>query len=170
MKRSTVWGSHRPHELRIRTVTGSDLQAKIHDAIAWRAYELYEARGGAGGHDAEDWKQAEAEVVRPLPCGFLEQDHRVCLTADASHFDEGPIELWVEPRRLTLCGFDGTRKPLPVKPGEPPRPRRDWLFLVHDFAVELDPGAVTARFNGPVLDIYVRRASVRSGERVATVA
>jgi hypothetical protein len=170
MKRSTVWGPHRPHELRIRRVTGDDLQAKIHDAIAWRAYELYEARGGAGGHDSEDWKRAEAEIVRPLPCGFLEQDHRVCLTTDASHFDEGPIELWIEPRRLTLCGFDGKRKPLPVGPGQPVRPGRDWLFLVHEFVVELDPAAVTARFNGPVLDIYVGKARACGCERTAAVA
>jgi hypothetical protein len=170
MKRSTVWGSQKPHELRIRRLTSDDLQTKIHDAIAWRAYELYEARGGAGGHDAEDWKQAEAEMVRPLPCGFLEQDHRVCLTADASHFDQGPIELWIEPRRLTLCGFDGERRPLPVRPAEPARPRRDWLFLVHDFAVELDPAAVTAHFNGPALDIYVGKARAASSHRMAAVA
>ena len=30
--------------------------------IAQRAYELYVARGGADGHDVEDWLQAEREL------------------------------------------------------------------------------------------------------------
>jgi hypothetical protein len=33
------------------------------EAIAMRAYELYEARGGEDGHDVEDWQQAEAELT-----------------------------------------------------------------------------------------------------------
>ena len=32
------------------------------DAIARRAYELYERRGGAHGHDVDDWIQAEADI------------------------------------------------------------------------------------------------------------
>jgi hypothetical protein len=32
-----------------------------HD-IAVRAYELFEQRGGAHGHDVEDWLQAEREL------------------------------------------------------------------------------------------------------------
>jgi hypothetical protein len=33
-----------------------------HDAIARRAYELYERRGRADGHDWEDWFNAEREL------------------------------------------------------------------------------------------------------------
>ena len=33
------------------------------DAIARRAFEFYEARGGAHGHDVDDWLQAERELV-----------------------------------------------------------------------------------------------------------
>jgi hypothetical protein len=33
-----------------------------HDEIARRAYQLYEARGGAPGHDLADWFQAESEL------------------------------------------------------------------------------------------------------------
>ena len=33
------------------------------DAIAQRAYALYLARGREGGHDVEDWLQAERELL-----------------------------------------------------------------------------------------------------------
>src|SRR5262245_656425 len=36
-----------------------DLQA----AIAVRAYELYERRGGQGGHELDDWLEAERQVL-----------------------------------------------------------------------------------------------------------
>jgi hypothetical protein len=32
------------------------------EAIAARAYELFEARGGVHGHDMEDWLRAEADL------------------------------------------------------------------------------------------------------------
>jgi len=32
------------------------------EEIAKRAFELYLARGGEHGHDAEDWAQAESEL------------------------------------------------------------------------------------------------------------
>ena len=34
----------------------------VRRAIAQRAYDLYESRGGADGHDMEDWLQAEYEI------------------------------------------------------------------------------------------------------------
>jgi len=32
------------------------------ERIARRAYELYERRGGAGGHDLQDWLEAERHI------------------------------------------------------------------------------------------------------------
>ena len=39
---------------------------EIADAVARRAYDLYERRGRAGGHGDEDWRQAESELVFPV--------------------------------------------------------------------------------------------------------
>jgi Protein of unknown function (DUF2934) len=170
----TIRNAPHPQDLRIRAVLGNELKNKMHDAVAWRAFELYERQGGAAGHDIENWERAEAEVVRPLDCGVIVQDHRVCLTADASLFDDGPIELHVEPRRVTLCGFDRTRRPLPTPPGPeasgPVPPRRDWIFRVHEFDVDLDPAEVVARFNGPVLNIYLGKAGVRQEKHAMAAA
>lgn len=45
-----------------------DEMTASNDAVARRAYELYERRGREDGHDLEDWLQAEADV-RPLAQG-----------------------------------------------------------------------------------------------------
>jgi hypothetical protein len=36
----------------------------LHEKIARRAFELYEARGRQGGRELQDWLQAEAEVLQ----------------------------------------------------------------------------------------------------------
>jgi hypothetical protein len=122
------------------------------------------------GHDVEHWQRAYAETVRSLDCGVLVQDNRVCLIADASMFDVGPLEIYVEPRRITLCGFGRSTRPIPAPPGQPARPRRDWVFRVHDFDVDVDPRAVVARFNGPVLNVYLGRTPARVGAVAAASA
>jgi hypothetical protein len=37
------------------------------DAVREKAYELYEQRGGADGHEVEDWLAAEAELQHSTP-------------------------------------------------------------------------------------------------------
>jgi Protein of unknown function (DUF2934) len=39
-------------------------QAVERERIAFRAYELYIARGGTDGRDMDDWLEAEAELGR----------------------------------------------------------------------------------------------------------
>ncbi|HVN08174.1 MAG TPA: DUF2934 domain-containing protein [Patescibacteria group bacterium] len=151
----------RAQEIKICQVVGNELNDKIHEAVAWRAFQFYEQEGCAPGHELGHWERAESEVVRPLDCGVLSQDHRVCLTTDAAIFDDGAVELFVEPWRLTICGFDRSRRPVPTPPGEPAQKRRDFIFRVHDFNVEIDPTGVAARFNGPVLNIYLPKAYAR---------
>jgi HSP20 family molecular chaperone IbpA len=157
-------------EVRIRLVAGNELQNKIHDAVACRAFQLFEAQGCAAGHDTEHWERAQAQVVRPLDCGVIVQDHRVCLTADMSCLEEGRIDVWVEPHRLTLAGIDAKRRPIEGTLGEPARSRMEGTFLVHDFAVEVNSAEVTARFNGPVLNIYLAKAGVREKEHELAMA
>jgi hypothetical protein len=38
---------------------------QMNDTIRSRAYELYEQRGRADGHELDDWVQAESEVLGP---------------------------------------------------------------------------------------------------------
>jgi hypothetical protein len=37
-------------------------RAPTHEEIAIRSYELYLARGGADGHDVQDWLDAEKQL------------------------------------------------------------------------------------------------------------
>jgi len=47
-----------------RSITQPGSTPELLEQIRIRAYELFEQRGRAEGHEVEDWLQAEDEVVR----------------------------------------------------------------------------------------------------------
>lgn len=55
-------------------VNGRPLTEQLFDRISRRAYELYELRGGAHGHDAEDWLEAERQVREGITAESKEKD------------------------------------------------------------------------------------------------
>ena len=58
-----------PKEARATTFSQLKSQPPTPEQIQKRAYEIFEARGGAPGHELEDWLQAERELkarVAPL--------------------------------------------------------------------------------------------------------
>ena len=44
------------------TLAATAERSNIEEEIRKRAYELFEARGGAEGHELEDWLRAEEEI------------------------------------------------------------------------------------------------------------
>lgn len=73
-------------------------------AIARRAYELFEARGGEHGHDWEDWFQAESELLRPVPVVTSESRDMFTLCANVLGFAPEDLQVGIEPFRLTILG------------------------------------------------------------------
>jgi len=61
-QRKTVKASKTSAPLEVRVVASAKASAHTVEATAKRAYELYLARGGEHGHDAEDWLRAESEL------------------------------------------------------------------------------------------------------------
>jgi HSP20 family molecular chaperone IbpA len=73
-------------------------------AIARRAYELFEARGGEHGHDGEDWFRAESELLRPVSVSKLESGDRISVRANVFGFEQNELSVGLEPRRITILG------------------------------------------------------------------
>ena len=52
--------------LRGKDCDSQQMTQEMYDAIAKKAYELYEKRNCQNGHDAEDWVEAERIVRRSM--------------------------------------------------------------------------------------------------------
>lgn len=144
--------------LTITFVTPNKRDARIHDAIAKKAFRIWESRGFVLGHQLEDWRRAESETLRPLTCGFLVLDDKIELNTDPALFDEGEITVWVEPLRLTICGKERVCKPgdTLVKGGS--GLNGDLIFRFLDIPFEIEPFCATARFKGRALEIDLPKA------------
>jgi HSP20 family molecular chaperone IbpA len=73
-------------------------------AIARRAFELFEKRGGEHGHDWEDWFQAESELLRPVSVAAFESGNRLSLRANVFGFEKTELQVSIEPKRVVILG------------------------------------------------------------------
>lgn len=153
-------------DAKVTPLNSNEQATRIREAVSRRAYEIFERRGGTPLHDSDDWRQAESELVRPCCCGHMTLDGNLWLSTDPSCFEEGTIEIWVAPRRMTLCG----NPRIGSKSSELREQNADTIYRVINLPLEIDPEGVTTRFSGPSLEILMRKAQAKPMPAMAAVA
>ena len=91
----------------MKLLPASDLFDCIQDlsnSIARRAFEIFEGRGRAFGHDLEDWLRAESEFLHPIHLDIAESDDAVTVRTEVPGFSAKELDVGVEPHRLTISG------------------------------------------------------------------
>ena len=77
---------------------------ELYDAIARRAFELFEHDGGIFGRELDHWYRAEAEFLHPAHVQIRESDDAITINAEVPGFSANDLQLSLEPRRLTIAG------------------------------------------------------------------
>ena len=144
--------------IKIVTVDATEQSHRVQDAVAHRAFEIFESQGAVPGHEQEHWRQAEAELASSRCSGQMKLDGSLWVNADAALFEPDSIEIWVAPRKLTICG-----KPHVLRTSAASREVRcgksELIFHVIDLACEVDPSRVTAKFDEAAsLEIVLAKA------------
>ena len=157
-------------QLKVVTVNENEQTRRVQEAVARRAYEIFDSRGSASWHELEDWRQAESEVLRPRCSGQMSLNDALWVGADAAIFEEGTVEIWVAPRKITICGkprvsnVNAHRKHIGLHSvGE-------MIFHALDLPVEIDPSRVTAKFNGSSLEILLRKVQAKPKQEARAAA
>jgi len=91
------------NKIKTMTVNPREQARRIDKAIARRAYQIFEQRGGTGWHELEDWRQAESEVRSKLCFSISSSDDSVLIGFDAAGFEGDSVEVWIAPRQMTIC-------------------------------------------------------------------
>lgn len=81
-----------------------DRMKQTMDAVARRAFEIFEANGRIFGRDMDDWLRAERELLHPSYLDVSETDGTLNVEVEVPGFTEKDIEISLEPRRLTISG------------------------------------------------------------------
>jgi hypothetical protein len=134
----------------VRAVSAPEQRRRIDQAIARRAYEIFESRGAAGCHEIEDWRQAESEVRCRLCFGLTTSIDSVLVGCDGGSFEKDSIELWVAPRQITICGKQ--LRPKLLSSGPAPD-YQGTAFRVIVLPAVIDPKGAFATWNSTLLEL-----------------
>ena len=150
--------------IRVTSVNSTEQARRIDEAIAHRAYEIFEQRGGMGWHELEDWRQAESEVRSKLCFGRTSSDDSLRVACDIAGFEEGSVEIWVAPRQITICG-----KPIGHREKTAgPHPYHGLVFRVVALPAEVEVTRVFTTLKHDFLDIHL--PTVRSKQQGRSLA
>jgi HSP20 family molecular chaperone IbpA len=154
-------------KVKLTIIDANEQMRRMQDAVAHRAYAIFESRGSGSWHELQDWGQAESELIRPLSCGRTTVGDRLWIGTDARIFEQGTIEIWVAPRKITICGEPRSDKGVQ---GIGPRSGEETIFRVLDLCLDVDPSHITAKLRGPSLEILVRKAQAKPRQEVRAAA
>lgn len=159
----------------VRLMRADGMEERIQDtfnAIARRAFEIFERKGSRGGHDWENWFQAESELFHPTHVELAEAEDALTLRAEVPGFSKKDLHVSLEPRRVTITGKRETREQKKKKRTIYTEQCSNEIFRVVDLPKEVDPAArgVKATYDQGVLTITIPEAGGAKSRRPKTGA
>lgn len=143
---------------------------EINDLITRRAYELFENSGFAHGHDLDNWRQAESEILHKMPLDITETESGFVIHAEVPGFTEKDLEIKVEPRCLCIAGSRQEESKQQEGKTIYLERRSNQIFRVLELPVRIDPDQVKATLYDGVLEVTLAKAEVAKKIPVLTKA
>lgn len=136
----------------------SDPITEIYNAIARRAFEIFEDNGSVFGNDMENWLQAESEVLHPVHIDITDAGDSLKVRAEVPGFTTKDLEVSVEPECLTITG---KRERKEEKEGKPVYSEcyTDEILRIIDLPAPVDTSKVTATLKDGVLEVQMPKAA-----------
>jgi HSP20 family protein len=136
------------------------------NALARRAYEIFEGNGRGFGRDIENWFQAEKELLHPVPVNVTESDTSFELKAEVPGFNEKEVEIGVEPRRVTITGKRETKKEEKKGKTVCAESCSDQVLRMVELPAEIETDKVTATLRNGVLDLTLPKVAKAQALRI----
>ena len=160
---NTIQPATSENTIRITAVNSVEQARRVDEAIARRAYEIFERRGGLGWHELEDWRTAESEIRSKLFIGLTSSEDSLLVSCNIGRFEEDSVEIWVAPRQITIC-----RKPVRDEKQLPTsHSYRSVVFRIVALPVEVEPHRVFIKTKQKFLEIHLPIVHTEQRERIA---
>jgi HSP20 family protein len=134
---------------------------ELYDAVARRAFELFEDDGRILGRDLDHWFRAEAEVIHPAHVQIRESDDAITINAEVPGFSANELQLGMEPRRLTIIG---KKQSTSENRGNVlySEPCSSELLRSVELPVEVNASGATATLNNGILELTAPKLTAKS--------
>lgn len=140
------------------------------NAIARRAFEIFEGRGRMSGRDLDDWLQAESEVLHPVHLEVDETDAALTVRAEVPGFETSDLTINVEPRRLTISGKRETNKEQKKGKSVYREQCSDEILRSVELPSEVDASQTTATLKNGILELHMPKLAKGGPTRVQAKA
>jgi HSP20 family protein len=135
-----------------------DRARNVYQAVAQRAYELFDGRGRQHGHDLDDWLRAERELQLHVPVEVIEYADHLSVSAEVPGLSEKEIKVNLDPRRLTIGGKREQSTEEKTRETIYTSRRSKEVFHQLNLPTEVDPSKATATLKYGVLEIKLPKA------------
>lgn len=129
------------------------------DAIARRAYEIFESDGHQSGRDRENWFRAERELLHPVNLEVRESDGAVTVRAEVPGFEPKDLEIGVDGRLLTIAGKRETSREQEREKVLYSERRSNQIYRSIELPTEVASEKATATLKGGVLELTLPKAA-----------
>jgi HSP20 family protein len=143
----------------------SEREQEVTESITRRAYELFESRGFAHGHDGDDWMRAQSEILLNVPVDIRETETELTVRADVPGFNGETLEIRVAPRSICIDGMRHEKSEQNEGNTVYSERHADRIFRVLDLPSEVDPDTMDLTLNDGILEIRVSK--VATVEKIA---
>lgn len=140
------------------------------DAIARRAYEIFEGNGHIPGHELEDWFQAERELLHPTHVQVNQTENALEVQVEVPGFNGKELEVSVEPRRLLISGRRETKSEEKKGTTIYSEACSDQIMRIVELPVEVNTEEVVATLKNGILELELPKAPQARGIEVETRA
>lgn len=147
-----------------------DRMQKTYEAIAQRAYKLFEERGRMPGYDLNDWFKAESEMFRFVPISITEKDNQLILKAEVPGFSEKELDVAVEPGRVVITGKSETEEERKEGKTVYSERRRGEIFRDICLPATIDPEKVVATLKNGTLELNLTKLPKKESTKIAVKA
>jgi HSP20 family protein len=136
------------------------------NALARRAYEIFDDNGRAMGHDLDNWFQAEREMLHPVNVNITETDAALEVRAEVPGFSEKELEIGIEPRKLAITGKRESSKEEKKGKTVYTESSSDQLLRVVELPAEVDATKATTTLKNGVLEITLPKVLAAQPVRI----
>ncbi|HEU4389411.1 MAG TPA: Hsp20/alpha crystallin family protein [Blastocatellia bacterium] len=139
----------------------------VHDSIARRAFEIFQARGEVAGTELDDWLAAETELLRPVPIEIAEYGSFIKVRAEVPGIRPEDLDIAVEPERVLFSGrIDHTFEDLTEETVYTERIYKEIHRLV-TLPSEVDPAKADATLRDGVAVVTLRKTAAADAASAA---